>query len=84
MPGQVRRGLTVRLRATSPSPEGVCTWRGRRVVSWLRAAALAFPTEVSGMLERAYYTTCPLQWRGRTGIAPVSGSPVRFRIVSRI
>ena len=27
---------------------------------------------------------CPLQWRGRTGITPVSVAPVRDRIVPRI
>ena len=44
------------------------------VVSWLRATALAFPTFVSGIVSVA--CCYPLQWRGRTGIEPVSVSPV--------
>lgn len=70
-----------RLPATSPSPEGrvyVARTRSRLLA---RAASLAFPTEVSGTAERAFR---PSQWRGRTGLAPVSVAPVRLSIVARI
>jgi hypothetical protein len=43
------RAMTRAPITTSPSPEGMCLWCGRRVVSWLRAASLTFPTEVSGV-----------------------------------
>lgn len=56
------------------------TW----VVSWLRAAALPFPTGGAGQWVRASgrrpreRALCPLQWRGRAGISPASVSRVRM------
>ena len=68
--------MTTRSSRHQSSPEDLHFVARTWVVSWLRAASLAFPTNrlVSGLLERAY---CPLQWRGRTGITPVSVSRVR-------
>src|ERR687894_374493 len=57
-----------------------------RVVSWLRAASPAFPTGRSvAMWARVLVQLHPLQWRGRTGVAPVSVAPLRsfHSIVSR-
>jgi len=65
--------------ATSPPPRAVSVAR-TRVVSWLRAAILAFPapTGTSGILE---FACRPIQWRGRAGITPASGSRARGRSV---
>src|SRR5258706_12586503 len=45
-------------------PRGTVNVARTRVVSWLRAAGLTFPTApaVSGATSQRY---CPLQWRGR-------------------
>jgi hypothetical protein len=61
--------------ATSPPPRAEIVAR-TEVVSWLRAASSAFPmpSGTSGALDLA---SCPLQWRGRAGISPASGSPAR-------
>ena len=51
-----------------------------KVVSWLRAASLTFPA----YLRQWYYERalcCPIQWRGRAGISPVSVAPARESIV---
>lgn len=48
------------------------------VVSWLRATLFAFPTLVSGAMNNVY--CYPLQWRGRTGVAPVSVSRARVKL----
>ncbi len=78
-------------------PSGCVGVARREVVSWLRAASLAFPTLVSGVVStrvilseakeglfalRLTTVYCPLQWRGRTGISPVSVSPVRNSVVN--
>src|SRR5688572_18988440 len=49
------------------------------VVSWLRAfARLPDHSRDQWLCERNL--ECPLQWRGRTGIAPVSVSPTRVEL----
>jgi len=60
-------------------PRGSAKVARTKVVSWLRAAGLTFPTApaVSGVYESAL---CPLQWRGRTGFEPVSVAPVRDQL----
>jgi len=61
-------------------PRGSVKVARTRVVSWLRAAGLTFPTApaVSGVTSLRY---CPLQWRGRTGFTPVSVAPVRDQLL---
>src|SRR6266545_7336555 len=52
------------------------------VVSWLRASFARLPGHVRDqwLSERDRYDQCPLQWRGRTGITPVSVSPTRVEL----
>jgi len=73
----VQAAARVPREATGSSPEDRVVARAE-VVSWLRADPLAFPTAVSGLSERI--ERCPLQWRGRTGITPVSVSPTRVEL----
>ena len=69
--------------ATSPPPRSCKVWRGRgRLLAPGRGARLPDRTYRSVADEHAlnYY---PLQWRGRTGITPVSVSRVRYVRLSR-
>jgi hypothetical protein len=82
---KVRAAARARDIATAPPPRVRRVARAR-VVSWLRAAALAFPAvrpvaaNETGWVRchsRERASVCPLQWRGRTGVTPVSVSRTR-------
>ena len=70
------RGTSLSARiATRPSPEGTDVVARAGVVSWLRDRRTRLPDlAVSGVRVRELL---PLQWRGRTGFAPVSVAPAR-------
>jgi len=70
------RGTSPKARiATRPSPEGTDVVARAGVVSWLRDRRTRLPDlAVSGVRVRELL---PLQWRGRTGFAPVSVAPAR-------
>ena len=70
------RGTSRKARiATGPSPEGTVVVARAGVVSWLRDRRTRLPDlAVSGVRVRELL---PLQWRGRTGVAPVSVAPAR-------
>jgi hypothetical protein len=58
-----------------PSPEETVVVARAGVVSWLRDRRTHLPgREASGARVREFL---PLQWRGRTGITPVSVAPAR-------
>src|SRR5438094_3330058 len=54
------------------------------VVSWLRVSFARLPGDLVSHqwpCERStVWTTYPLQWRGRTGVTPVSVSPTRVEL----
>src|ERR1700704_5753595 len=60
-----RQGRRPRHRSLPPG----CAGGANGEVSWLRAPALAFPGSTQWRGERWWYS-CPLQWRGRAGVAP--------------
>ena len=65
-----------------PSPEESVKVARTQVVSWLRAALLAFPTRRQWRCVSR--RVCPIQWRGRTGISPVSVSRVRNQLFANL
>ena len=79
----VRDGELAPSTRHQPSPEGIAWWRERR---GLLASGLRSPSRLpSGVVseESASERPCPLQWRGRAGIAPASERPhSRTSIVS--
>ena len=58
-----------------PSPEGTVGVARAGVVSWLRDRRTRLPDLAVSGLESG--SCLPLQWRGRTGVAPVSVAPAR-------
>src|SRR5689334_3447440 len=73
----VQRATSRRAVATSPSPEGLTC--GADVGRLLAPGALArLPDRSRSVADERLLNCCPLQWRGRTGIAPVSVSRIRF------
>ena len=66
--------LTTRV-ATGPPPRLPSVWPVRGSSPGSGIAGLAFPTLRSVAFESG--NGFPLQWRGRTGIAPVSVAPAR-------
>jgi hypothetical protein len=68
-----KANLTARI-ATGPPPRLPSVWPVRGSSPGSGITRLAFPTCVSGLRVRELL---PLQWRGRTGIPPVSVAPAR-------
>jgi hypothetical protein len=61
-------------------PSEVLNVARTKVVSWLRAIHLTFPAAFAASGTTSGCSICPLQWRGRTGLQPVSVAPVRVRL----
>jgi hypothetical protein len=69
-----------RLTATRTSPEVLRKWRGRE--SSPGSGPRDSPSRL--LLQSVAFTSlrwCPLQWRGRTGVKPVSVAPVRDQLL---
>jgi hypothetical protein len=78
-PQRETRRRSVRV-ATSPPPRSVNTWRERGSSPGSgqhRSPSRPWHFAVSGFVS---VLLCPLQWRGRTGISPVSVSRVRHQL----